>query len=92
MKPQMFAAKIQVGGCLELSHPDTELAAQQLLQGSVSGLWLRAAGAWEYCPPAALGGGFWADAPVVYLQADICRQDLLVEIEAAGIHPLAAAA
>jgi hypothetical protein len=57
----------------------------------VSGLWLRAAGAWEYCAPA-LGGRFWADARVVYLQADICRQDLLVEIEAAGIHPLAAAA
>jgi hypothetical protein len=57
----------------------------------VSGLWLRAAGAWEYCAPA-LGGRFWADARVVYLQADICRLDLLVEIEAAGIHPLAAAA
>jgi hypothetical protein len=31
-------------------------------------------------------------ARVIYLQADICRQDLLVEIEAAGICPLAAAA
>jgi enamine deaminase RidA (YjgF/YER057c/UK114 family) len=36
----------------------------------------------------ALGG----DARVIYLQADICRQDLLVEIEAAGMQPLAAAA
>jgi hypothetical protein len=58
----------------------------------VTGLWLRAAGAWEYCAPAALGGRFWADVRVVYLLADICRQDLLVEIEAAGMHPLAAAA
>ena len=32
------------------------------------------------------------DSRVVYLQADICRQDLLVEIEAAGMQPLAAAA
>ena len=62
------------------------------LEGTVNGLWLRAAGARGYCAPAALGGRFWADARVVYLQADICRQDLLVEIEAAGIHPLAAAA
>jgi len=29
-------------------------------------------------------------ARVIYLQADICRQDLLVEIEAAGMLPLAA--
>jgi len=29
------------------------------------------------------------DAQTVYLQADICRQDLLVEIEATGICPLA---
>ena len=62
------------------------------MEGSVSGLWLRTAGAWQYCVPAALGGRFWADARVVYLQADICRPDLLVEIEAVGIHPLAAAA
>ena len=33
---------------------------------------------------AALGSG----ARVIYLQADICRQDLLVEIEAAGMCPL----
>jgi len=33
---------------------------------------------------AALGAG----ARVIYLQADICRQDLLVEIEAAGMCPL----
>jgi len=58
----------------------------------MSGLWLHAEGAWEYCAPGALGGRFWADARVVYLQADICRQGLLVEIEAAGIYPLAAAA
>jgi chorismate lyase / 3-hydroxybenzoate synthase len=31
-------------------------------------------------------------AQIVYLQADICRQDLLVEIEATGISPLAAVA
>ncbi len=37
---------------------------------------------------AALGAG----AQIIYLQADICRQDLLVEIEATGICPLAAAA
>ena len=37
---------------------------------------------------AALG----SQAQVIYLQADICRQDLLVEIEATGICPLAAAA
>ena len=35
---------------------------------------------------AALGG----EARVIYLQADICRQDLLVEIEAAAMHPCAA--
>jgi chorismate lyase / 3-hydroxybenzoate synthase len=35
---------------------------------------------------AALGG----DARIVYLQADICRQDLLVEIEATAIYPCAA--
>ena len=62
------------------------------MEGSVSGLWLRAAGSWEYCAPATLGGRFWADARVVYLHADICRQDLLVEIEAARIHPFAAVA
>jgi enamine deaminase RidA (YjgF/YER057c/UK114 family) len=28
------------------------------------------------------------DAQIIYLQADICRQDLLVEIEATGICPL----
>ena len=33
-----------------------------------------------------------SQAQVIYLQADICRQDLLVEIEATGICPLAAAA
>jgi hypothetical protein len=37
---------------------------------------------------AALGGS----ARVIYLQADICRQDLLVEIEATGMCPLDAAA
>jgi len=31
-------------------------------------------------------------ARTIFLQADICRQDLLIEIEAAGIRPLAAAA
>ena len=36
---------------------------------------------------AALGA-----ARIVYLQADICRQDLLVEIEATGVCPLAVAA
>jgi chorismate lyase / 3-hydroxybenzoate synthase len=35
---------------------------------------------------SALGDG----ARVIYLQADICRQDLLVEIEATGMYPLAA--
>jgi chorismate lyase / 3-hydroxybenzoate synthase len=33
-----------------------------------------------------------ANAQILYLQADICRQDLLVEIEATGICALAAAA
>jgi chorismate lyase / 3-hydroxybenzoate synthase len=37
---------------------------------------------------SALGEG----ARVIYLQADICRQDLLVEIEATGMYPLAAVA
>ena len=37
---------------------------------------------------AALG----AQAQIIYLRADICRQDLLVEIEATGICPLAAVA
>ena len=35
---------------------------------------------------SALGRG----ARVIYLQADICRQDLLVEIEATAMCPLAA--
>lgn len=33
----------------------------------------------------ALRGAVGAQAPVLYLQADICRRDLLVEIEAVGI-------
>jgi chorismate lyase / 3-hydroxybenzoate synthase len=37
---------------------------------------------------SALGEG----ARVIYLRADICRQDLLVEIEATGMSPLAAVA
>jgi len=37
-----------------------------------------------------LGSALGEGARVVYLQADICRQDLLVEIEAAGMCPLAA--
>lgn len=37
---------------------------------------------------AALGAG----ARAVYLHADICRQDLLVEIEATGMYPLSAVA
>jgi len=41
---------------------------------------------------AQLNRALGEDARVVYLQADICRQDLLVEIEAAGMQPLAAAA
>ena len=39
---------------------------------------------------AELDGALGKAAPVVYLQADICRQDLLVEIEAAAMHPRAA--
>jgi chorismate lyase / 3-hydroxybenzoate synthase len=39
-----------------------------------------------------LSGALGADAQIIYLQADICRQDLMVEIEATGIRPLAAAA
>jgi len=34
---------------------------------------------------AELAGAFPRDTRIVYLQADICRQDLLVEIEAAGM-------
>jgi chorismate lyase / 3-hydroxybenzoate synthase len=34
---------------------------------------------------AQLAGAFTAATRIVYLQADICRQDLLVEIEAAGM-------
>ena len=41
---------------------------------------------------AHLNRALGSDARVVYLQADICRQDLLIEIEAAGMRPLAAAA
>jgi chorismate lyase/3-hydroxybenzoate synthase len=41
---------------------------------------------------AQLASALGARAKIVYLQADICRQDLLVEIEATGICPLAAAA
>jgi chorismate lyase/3-hydroxybenzoate synthase len=41
---------------------------------------------------AQLASALGAQAQIVYLQADICRQDLLVEIEATGICPLAAAA
>jgi len=32
---------------------------------------------------------FTMDAPAVYVQADICRSDLLVEIEALGTRPRA---
>jgi hypothetical protein len=39
-----------------------------------------------------LASALGTQAQIVYLQADICRQDLLVEIEATGICPLAAAA
>jgi chorismate lyase / 3-hydroxybenzoate synthase len=39
-----------------------------------------------------LSSSLGSQAQVIYLQADICRQDLLVEIEATGICPLAAAA
>jgi enamine deaminase RidA (YjgF/YER057c/UK114 family) len=41
---------------------------------------------------AQLASALGTQAQIVYLQADICRQDLLVEIEATGICPLAAAA
>lgn len=37
-----------------------------------------------------LGPALGADARVIYLQADICRQDLLVEIEATAMCPLKA--
>jgi chorismate lyase / 3-hydroxybenzoate synthase len=40
---------------------------------------------------AELNRALGSDARAVYLQADICRQDLLVEIEAAGHCPLSAA-
>jgi len=39
---------------------------------------------------AQLNSALGEEAPRIYLQADICRQDLLVEIEAAGVCPLAA--
>jgi enamine deaminase RidA (YjgF/YER057c/UK114 family) len=39
---------------------------------------------------AELDGALGGDARVIYLQADICRQDLLVEIEAAAMYPRAA--
>jgi chorismate lyase/3-hydroxybenzoate synthase len=39
---------------------------------------------------AALNSALTQGARVIYLQADICRQDLLVEIEAVGMCPLAA--
>jgi len=38
---------------------------------------------------AELDGALGKTARVVYLQADICRQDLLVEIEAAAMYPCA---
>jgi chorismate lyase / 3-hydroxybenzoate synthase len=38
---------------------------------------------------AQLAPTLGAEAQIIYLQADICRQDLLVEIEATGICPLA---
>jgi len=38
---------------------------------------------------AQLTSALGEDARLIYLQADICRQDLLVEIEAAGMCPLA---
>jgi len=41
---------------------------------------------------AQLAPAVGSKAQIIYLQADICRQDLLVEIEATGICPLAAAA
>ena len=39
---------------------------------------------------AELSGALGAPARVVYLQAEICREDLLVEIEAAAMYPCAA--
>jgi chorismate lyase / 3-hydroxybenzoate synthase len=39
-----------------------------------------------------LAAGLGPRSQIIYLQADICRQDLLVEIEATGICPLAAVA
>ena len=36
---------------------------------------------------AELAAALDARTKVIYLQADICRQDLLVEIEAAGMCP-----
>jgi chorismate lyase/3-hydroxybenzoate synthase len=39
---------------------------------------------------AELSRAFGDEARTVYLQADICRQDLMVEIEAAAVSPLAA--
>ena len=36
---------------------------------------------------AELAAAFGAGTQLIYLQADICRQDLLVEIEAAGMCP-----
>jgi enamine deaminase RidA (YjgF/YER057c/UK114 family) len=41
---------------------------------------------------AQLASSLGPKAQFIYLQADICRQDLLVEIEATGMCPLAAAA
>jgi chorismate lyase/3-hydroxybenzoate synthase len=41
---------------------------------------------------AELGGALGDKAKILYLQADICRQDLLVEIEATALCPLPAAA
>ena len=41
---------------------------------------------------AELSGALGADAQILYLQADICRADLLVEIEATAMAPLAGAA
>jgi chorismate lyase/3-hydroxybenzoate synthase len=33
---------------------------------------------------SALAGSLRSSTPIVYLQADVCREDLLVEIEATG--------
>jgi len=33
---------------------------------------------------SALSASLRSSAPIVYLQADVCREDLLVEIEATG--------